>query len=351
MTMPFAPGQTTGQPAAPQIVRGADGQLYAQTPQGLVPVQISAQPSPGSPSQPPIQQAPQPQAQPMPQAPITPNQQIGQQPVFNATPDTIVRGSGFPAWMQGRTVAQVTQMVEAMKDGYIRDQQRSGQQIPAGQVAPNGQPQAQPQPNGQPAVPSTMDARAFYQDPVKNTRDIVAQAIRDELTPMLRPVLQQSVQTQVQQMQEQFLQSYPDARPFMAAMQPHLSALSPEQLARPETWNTVYRYVLGEAVLARQGADTAARGYNPLPQAPQPFGAPARVTPQGMFFSEGSTPSPASFGQQPSVTAANLSIEELATARAVGMTPEAYASAKADIIANRMPVMPQPNGGQNVRGW
>lgn len=329
-------GPNVGQPfyTPGSIVNDAAGHSYQANAQGqLVPVQVTPMAGPGNPGQPQVQNAnqfaqPQASQQGYPQVATGNQNPAAPQQPQGMSPSTVLRGPGIPAELQGRTFGEALQIYGAMRQQYGNGQAQ--QQAAPAQVQQQQQPQAQ-QPN------APMDPRKFYENPEGNTRRIVEETIRSTLGPMLQPVMQQSAQSAAQQAQAEFLRANPGAQQHLAEMSPMLARSTPEQLANPQTWDAVYNYILGQKVRQVEANGT---GYNPnpQPQAQQPQNQwPERVTPMGTFFSESSSPSPSALGADPRGGASALTPSEIAMARASGITPEQYATSKADLVAGRMP--------------
>jgi hypothetical protein len=337
MTMP------AGQPFYPpnQIIRGGDGRTYMANEAGqLVPVNVTPAQSPGNPAQqqvPNAQHFGQMQQVPQQQAPAPQQQQQQQQAL---PPDTILRGPAYPPELQGRTVAQAMQIYAAMRASVG---QNGGQQQQQQQAAPQQQ-QAAPQQQGVPT-----DPRAFFADPAGNTRRLIQEEMQNTLAPMLKPIMQQSAQGAIERARNAFLAANPTGNQYLNDMMPMLQRSTEEQLSNPETWNAVFRYVLGQKVIEAQ-ANPQQPPYNPQQQQAPQWGEAVRQTPQGSFFTESSTPNNGQQQGQFTAGAAQLNSQELMIARQSGLTPEQYAQAKADMLAGKMPgsspawQTPQPNG-------
>jgi hypothetical protein len=235
-------------------------------------------------------------------------------------------------------MGQIKQIYAAMRDRALSAGQPQ-------QPQPQAQPQQLQQPNGQQPNSQPMDARTFYLNPEGNTRRIVEETLRATLEPMLAPIRQGTVQTAVANARDQFLASNPSAMQYMADMTPMLDRMPPEQLANPQTWDSIYNIVLGQKVRASE-AQRLAPGYNPNPAPQQQFNAPVRSDMNGTFFTESPTPRPQEM-QVP--VAANLNPWQMNIARQSGITAEQYAQAAQDLAQGRMPVFGMPVGGQNGR--
>lgn len=211
-------------------------------PQSQSPLELVPPNMPGQRSDPRFQQQQQQQMDPRFQQP-----QVQQQAPQGADAGTRLAGPNVPLHYQGRTVGEIIQMLEGVRQTYFQQQQQAPAQRP--QSGQSQQQNAQPQDAGQ------QQPGWDWKKPDESVGRIVAQQLdklfTERLQPMLGPVAANNMVQAANQARQQAAQEIGAARyaQLEPAIMNFLQSADPQSLTNAETWKAAAKFVVGDMAM------------------------------------------------------------------------------------------------------
>lgn len=359
MTHPlFAPAAQPGYVQVPGGYPGAQQQIPqgSQLPPGLQPVMVPQQVLPPQMQQMPFQQQVNPLQEPasplsmippriagremqIPLQQVDPRFQQQQVPVQQQVqidprfqqqapaqqgidPNARIQDPRLPQYLQGKSLTEVAQMFEGMRQLHFQNQQQSHQQQPAQPV--QGQPQT-----GQPQAPGQQQAGWDWRNPRASMQQVVQEELKNTLVPLLRPALENAMVSSAANARDMAAQELGPQRfaQLEPAIRQFLMNAEPQALTNKDTWLAAARYVVGEQALRPQQQMQPAVMNGQFGAFPaQQVGPVVNPLPNlNGFFTE----QPNQAGQGPQ--GLQLSQMEMSAASAMGISPAEYAAFKQGI--------------------
>lgn len=242
---------------------------------------------------------------------------------------TRLDGPDVPLHYRGRSVGEVVQMLEGMRQFHFQNQQQQ-QQV---QQRPAPQPGQAQQVNGQPQDPAAQQPGWDWKKPDESIARVVDQRVKqhtdelfNRLQPMLAPVAANTMMQEAQSARQSAAnqighQRYAQLEP---AIMDFLRGADPQSLTNPATWTAAARYVVGD--LAMRGVQVPngqpqSNGHQPGAFPVQQVGQIHNPSPNlNTFFSE--QPNQGAVGPQ----GLQLDQAQLSMAQAMGIAPSDFAA-------------------------